>query len=413
MFFRWWTRGADDCAVPESPQPELGPDVEVHRPAADFGRPVEGAHVHVNPHTSNDSRAGSSMTPDSARPAAPADGAVHAADESTAAECARLNLIGESPAFRHCIRLIYQMAAWDATVLIQGETGTGKELAARAIHYLGRRRSAPFIPVNCGALPETLVESELFGHVRGAFTDARETRSGVIAQAEGGTLFLDEVEAMGPRAQVALLRFLQDSEYRPVGGTVVRGANVRVVASSNVPLAELVSRKAFRSDLLFRLDVLPLALPPLREREADVVILALAFLRRFSRQYRQQPKTLDTASLAWLQRHTWPGNVRELENLMHRQFLLFDGDEIALTPRDPDESSGEHPTFHSAKQRAIAEFERRYLVALLLRAHGNISLAARLSGKERSRLGKLVKKHHLDREGFTDIASEPVVIARR
>ncbi len=266
------------------------------------------------------------MTPDSARAAASADAAVHATDESTAAECARLNLIGESPAFRHCIRLIYQMAAWDATVLIQGETGTGKELAARAIHYLGRRRSAPFIPVNCGALPETLVESELFGHVRGAFTDARETRSGVIAQAEGGTLFLDEVEAMGPRAQVALLRFLQDSEYRPVGGTVVRGANGRVVASSNVPLAELVARKAFRSDLLFRLDVLPLALPPLREREADVVILALAFLRRFSRQYRQRPKTLDTASLAWLQRHTWPGNVRELENLMHRHRTGGTGD---------------------------------------------------------------------------------------
>jgi DNA-binding NtrC family response regulator len=151
-------------------------------------------------------------------------------DDRSFATYVQLNLIGESPAFLQCLRLIRRMAACDATVLIQGETGTGKELAARAIHYLGLRGSAPFIPVNCGALPESLVESELFGHARGAFTDAREARAGVVAQAEGGTLFLDEVEALGLHAQVALLRFLQEREYRPIGGQLVRGANVRVIA---------------------------------------------------------------------------------------------------------------------------------------------------------------------------------------
>ncbi len=332
-----------------------------------------------------------------------------AALESTG-DAARLNLIGESPAFQDCVRQIRRMAIWDATVLIEGETGTGKELAARAIHYLGRRRAAPFIPLNCGALPETLVESELFGHTRGAFTDARETRAGLIAQASGGTLFLDEVEAMGPRAQVALLRFLQDGEYRPLGGSTVRGANVRVVASSNVTLSELVARGAFRSDLLFRLNVLPLRLPALRDRGTDVVLLARTFLRRFVRHYDQPSRVLDEASLEWLQRYTWPGNVRELENLIHRQFLMTDGEEVALVPSTPTacnaasdaDDAVSQGTFAAAKRRAIAEFERRYIVALLERAHGNISLASRISGKERSRLGKLVRKYGLERELFLE-----------
>jgi DNA-binding NtrC family response regulator len=321
-------------------------------------------------------------------------------DASAIANYARLNLVGDSPPFVACVKLICRIAACDATVLIQGETGTGKELAARAIHYLGARRSAPFIAVNCGALPESLVESELFGHARGAFTDAREARAGVVAQAEGGTLFLDEVEAMGPRAQVALLRFLQDHEYRPVGGTVVRGANVRVLASSNVDLDGMAARGVFRQDLLFRLDVLPVELPPLRERGDDVVLLAEAFLRRFSAEYRQPSKTLDAASIAWLRRHQWPGNVRELENLIHRQFLLFDSAVIRLAPSDTAEPEHAEVTFREAKARAIAEFERHYIVALLVRTGGNISLAARLAGKERSRLGKLVKKYGLDRQRF-------------
>lgn len=324
----------------------------------------------------------------------------HAPDDDSIPVSAGLNLVGDSPPFRDCLRLIRRMAACDATVLICGETGTGKELAARAIHYLGLRKSAPFIPVNCGALPENLVETELFGHARGAFTDAREARAGMVAQAEGGTLFLDEVEAMGPHAQVALLRFLQEREYRPVGGALIRGANVRVVASANVDLQVGATRGTFRQDLLFRLNVLPLQLPPLRERGDDVVTLAHTFLRRFSRQYSQPLKTLDADSLAFLRTHNWPGNVRELENLIQRHLLLNDSDVIRLVPGGGAASAQAAPSFREAKKQAIAEFERNYIAALLARTRGNISLAARLSGKERSRLCKLVKKYGLDRESF-------------
>jgi DNA-binding NtrC family response regulator len=330
-------------------------------------------------------------------------------DDKLVATAVQLNLIGASRAFQQCLHLIRRMAACDATVLIQGETGTGKELAARAIHYLGLRRSAPFIPVNCGALPETLVESELFGHARGAFTDAREARAGVVAQAEGGTLFLDEVDALGLHAQAALLRFLQEREYRPIGGTLVRGANVRVIASSNVDLEATGGNMKFRQDLLFRLNVLPLALPPLRDRGDDVVALADAFLRRFSRQYGLPVKTLDAVSMRYLANHSWPGNVRELENLIHRQVLLSDASTIHLAP-DADECGGHESTFREAKARAIAAFERRYLADLLVRAHGNISLAARLSGKERSRLCKLVKKYGLERERLAAAESAPSLV---
>jgi DNA-binding NtrC family response regulator len=307
-------------------------------------------------------------------------------------------VVGQSPAFLRCVKLIRRIAGSDATVLIQGETGTGKELAARAIHYLGLRRAAAFIPVNCGALPESLVEAELFGHARGAFTDARETRVGVIAQAENGTLFLDEIDALGVHAQRALLRFLQEREYRPIGGALVRGANVRIVASANVNLAAAAANGAFRQDLLFRLNVLPLTMPPLRERGEDVILLAQSFLRRFSRQYACGPMTLDSASVAFLTQHQWPGNVRELENLIHRHVLLTDGDVIRLC--DVPHAETPDPTFREAKALAIAQFEKRYLAVLLARTNGNISLAARLAGKERSRLGKMVKKHGLDRTDF-------------
>ena len=327
-------------------------------------------------------------------------------DDAAFETCVQLNLVGRSPVFIECLHLIRRMAASDATVLIHGETGTGKELAARAIHYLGLRNSAAFIPVNCGALPETLVEAELFGHARGAFTDAREARAGVVAQAEGGTLFLDEVEALGMHAQAALLRFLQEREYRPIGGALVRGANVRVIASANTDLARAATKGTFRHDLLFRLNVLPLTMPPLRDRGDDVGLLAQTFLRRFSRQYGQPLKSLDVESLAFLARHSWPGNVRELENLIHRHVVLSDGDTIRLvcTPS----ADAQDTSFREAKALAIAEFERRYLEALLARTNGNISLAARLSGKERSRLGKLVKKHGLERARYAELATSRV-----
>jgi len=317
-------------------------------------------------------------------------------------------LIGKSPAFLDVLELIRRFAACDATVLIQGETGTGKELVARAIHYQGARRSYPFIPVNCGALPDTLVENELFGHARGAFTDARDARGGLIAEAQGGTLFLDEVEALTPKVQVTLLRFLQDFEYRPVGGAPVRSANVRIIAASNANLHALQRDQQFRQDLLFRLNVLTIDLPPLRERENDVVLLAEIFLKRLAEQYRRPLKRLYEDAVTRLTNYGWPGNVRELENLMHREFLMNDGDVVHLrglpAPRERNRGELERPMttcrFQDAKASAIARFERDYICELLSRTRGNISQAARISGKERSRLGKLVKKYGLERMAF-------------
>ena len=315
----------------------------------------------------------------------------------------RVNLLGQSPAFVHTLERVRKLAASDATVLILGETGTGKELVARAIHYLGERRHAPFIPVNCGAIPDNLVESEFFGHRRGAFTDAKESRVGVIEQAEGGTLFLDELEALSARAQVVLLRFLQDHTYTQIGGSTGKRANIRVVGSSNADLQQMAARGQFRSDLLFRLSVLLMELPPLRKRDGDAVLLARAFLQRFAAQYRRPARPLDARSIEYLQQHTWPGNVRELENLIHRAVVLGDDQEISLdvaqdTALDGVGYSEQH--FREAKANAIAAFERHYLQRLLQKTSGNVSMAARLCGKERSRLARLLKKHGLDRLSF-------------
>jgi DNA-binding NtrC family response regulator len=322
---------------------------------------------------------------------------------------ARLNLIGSSESFSRSLDLIRKYSGCGATVLIQGETGTGKELAARAIHYLSARRDMPFVPVNCGALPETLAESEFFGHARGAFTDAGENRHGLIAQARGGTLFLDEVEAMPPRLQMTLLRFLQEKEYRPVGGALVKNADVRIIGASNADLKALVKAGQFRSDLSFRLDVLPLHLPPLRERGGDVPILARSFLGRLNSLSEEPPKVLSAASFEFLDSHDWPGNVRELENLIQREFVLAAGNPVidiaghgaAALDRSSPHDVGAGSAFKVAKALAIAQFERSYIVALLSQTAGNVTLASRLSGKDRSDICKMLRKYGVDRRGFT------------
>ncbi|MGH8581320.1 MAG: sigma-54 interaction domain-containing protein [Gammaproteobacteria bacterium] len=314
-----------------------------------------------------------------------------------------LNFVGESPAFAEVLRFIDRVSRCEAAVLLQGETGTGKELAARAIHYLSARRGGPFIPVNCGALPDSLVESELFGHVQGAFTDAKKPNQGLIGQACSGTLFLDELETMSPRGQVALLRFLQNQEYRPVGGGSPKTGDVRVIGASNADLASLARRGEFRPDLVYRLNILICQLPPLRAREADVVLLAKRFLDRYCRHYHKPHAQLSPRAINALQAYCWPGNVRELDNLIHREVVLSDAPLIHLvdlqTPPAP--GAGDPPTglsekpFREAKARAIASFEKAYIAELLVRTGGNISLAARLCGKDRSRLQKLVTKHGL------------------
>lgn len=324
---------------------------------------------------------------------------------------AQLNLIGESPAFLAALELITKFAACDVTVLIQGETGTGKELAARAVHYLSNRAGRALVPVNCGAIAESLVENELFGHARGAYTDACEASTGLIDEAEGGTLFLDEVEALSLRAQAALLRFLQDRAYRTLGGRGLRTANVRIVAATNIELTECVRRRTFRSDLLYRLRVLHVTLPPLRERADDCVLIANAFLDRLSREYRKPVKRLDADSVSWIRGQQWMGNVRELENLIHRQFLLTEGAVVRLNDSREAPSAGENHIaalartgflFREAKARAIASFERAYISDLLSFTRGNVSQAARLSGKERSTFGRLIRKHGLQPASFSD-----------
>jgi two-component system response regulator GlrR len=300
------------------------------------------------------------------------------------------------------------MAATPAPVLIEGETGVGKELAARSVHYLSERRDRPFVPVNCGAIPDSLVESELFGHVRGAFTDARHARHGLVTQAHGGTLFLDEIDALSLKAQVALLRFLQDHRYRPVGQDRDYFCDVRVIAASNGPLRRRAAEGTFRSDLLYRLDILALRVPALRERAHDVLLLAEHFLARHSVEYGHERKHLHANTRRWLLEYAWPGNVRELQNLIHRLVLLAEGGEILycgeLAAEIPqvhaDSASGQFPSFQRAKARAVEHFERTYLEELLRRALGNVSAAARLAGKERRALGKLLRKHHIDSTRF-------------
>jgi DNA-binding NtrC family response regulator len=316
----------------------------------------------------------------------------------------RFNLIGISPQFQKVVTKIHRMAKLDVTVLVSGETGTGKELAARAIHYLSGRADRPFVPVNCGALSESLVESELFGHERGAFTDAKSAATGLVGEAAGGTLFLDEVDSLGAKAQAALLRFLQDRTYRRVGGGGLRQVDVRVVVASNADLGTLAEARRFRKDLLYRLNVISLHMPALRHREGDAEVLANAMLQRFSHQYRLPLKRLHADGLTFIRQYQWPGNVRELENVMHREFLMCEESELRLKESRSElmlgatgpvyvDSDVTGVAFREAKAQAVAEFERNYVFAMLSRTAGNISHAARLAQQDRSAFGKLVRKY--------------------
>jgi transcriptional regulator with PAS, ATPase and Fis domain len=308
-----------------------------------------------------------------------------------------MELVGQSPTFLAAVRLLTRVARFDVSVLIEGETGTGKELAARMVHYQSERRSRPFIPVNCGAIPEALVENELFGHERGAYTDARDSTRGVVALADGGTLFLDEIDALSPKAQVALLRFLQDQRYRPLGAAGDRRADVRIVAATNLSLERLVDQGRFRSDLLYRIKVLFVELPPLRLREGDAKLLAEHFLDACARRYREPRKQLGSTTETWLEEYAWPGNVRELENLILREALMSEGDVLVYPHEASDSSMPPVPrsSYAAAKAAAVAAFDRRFLQDLLVRASGNVTRAAAEAGKDRRALGRLVKKYGL------------------
>jgi DNA-binding NtrC family response regulator len=327
--------------------------------------------------------------------------------EEVTAPLRRAGLIGESGAFLRVIAQIWKVAPLDATVLLSGETGTGKELVARAVHYGSLRKDKPFVPVNCGALPEPLVENELFGHTKGAYTDASSPAKGLVAEAEGGTLFLDEVDTLSASTQVKLLRFLQDHAYRPVGSARPRTANVRIIAATNTDLWQQVQAKRFREDLYYRLHVLTFRLPPLRERAEDVPRLATHFLRCYGTQYGRGALQLSADALHKLVAYAWPGNVRELEAVIQRAVILASApvlqpEDIELpAPYSPDTGTLD-TSFRAAKARVIEQFERTYLSTLLSAHQGNISRAAKQAGKERRAFRRLLEKYALQRGPFQD-----------
>lgn len=317
-------------------------------------------------------------------------------------------MMGSSPALLSVLRAARLVAVTGATVLIQGESGVGKELLARSIHETSRRANAPFVPVNCAALSETLAESELFGHTKGAFTGAISKRIGRIAAAQGGTLFLDEVGDMPPSIQAKLLRFLENGECQPLGMEQPQRMDVRVVAATNRDLATLVAAGRFRQDLFHRLQVVPLLLPPLRERGQDVALLANAFLAFFSALYGVALSVLSRSALDVLRCHPWPGNVRELRNLCERLAIFQAGQEISDTcirgQLSPHSASSPTEQIHTS---ALAPFslpnsglsldllERDLILAALERTHGNRTHAAKLLDLSRDTLLYRMKKHAL------------------
>jgi two-component system response regulator GlrR len=317
-------------------------------------------------------------------------------------DLAARGIIGNSPGFNKQIGRLGQISACDATVLILGETGTGKEVFARAIHYGSRRAGKPLVAVNCGAIPTELIEDELFGHVKGAYTTAHTRRAGLVREAEGGSLLLDDIDCLPLAAQAKLLRFLQEREYRPVGSDTVQRADVRVIAASNRDLASWSRSGRFRQDLFYRVNVLSLTLPPLRERREDLSGLAQHFIRQHARQHARPVIGIAAAALHKLQRHDWPGNVRELQHVLERAVLLAKAPTLVADDIDLDvDACEERPeSFQTMKARMIQRFERSYIEDLLSAAHGNISEAARAARKNRRAFFELVRKHHISPDAF-------------
>jgi two-component system response regulator GlrR len=309
-------------------------------------------------------------------------------------------LVGKHPAFLQAVDQIPLFAATDAPVLIEGETGTGKEMFAHAIHSLSARRNGPFVPLDCAALPDQLAENELFGHRRGAFTDAYADQKGLAAMADGGTLFLDEVDSLSPANQAKLLRFLQEGTYRSLGSDRFSSSNVRIIAATNSRMEEQVRQRQFRSDLYFRLDVLRLRLSPLRERRGDVSLLAKYFLEEQGAAGKPGAKFFSEAALHALESHNWPGNVRELFNAVQRASVCCLGPKITpghimlLTElTGAGDAALPADNFRAAKSQSIEQFERAYVEELMNRHHGNVTQAAREARKERRSFGRLVKKY--------------------
>ncbi len=319
----------------------------------------------------------------------------------------RFNLFGTSRLFTKALATIEKFSRTESRVLLRGETGTGKELVARAIHYMGPRARGPFVPINCGAFNDELLLSELFGHRKGAFTGADETQVGLLELADGGTIFLDEVDSLSPKAQVSLLRYLQEGEIRPLGSKVVRKVDVRVISATNKKLADLVRREKFRDDLLYRLDVLSVNLPPLRSRDEDALIASMQFLARLSEELDEDPKILGQNVIDTILDYDWPGNFRELESSLTRAFLMTEEHVIrnpsllfSHTDENDQALASQVGSFSSEKQALISRFEKQYIERVLARTSGNISEAARIAQKERRAFSRLMDKHGIRKEKF-------------
>jgi len=318
-------------------------------------------------------------------------------------------LVAHSEAMRKVVDLMRRAAAADTTVLVSGESGTGKEVVARSIHRASDRRGRRFVPVNCGAIPDTLVEAELFGHLRGSFTGATADHRGLFDEADGGTLFLDEIGELPLAMQVKLNRVLQERAVRPVGGTSEHPVDVRVIAASNVDLKAAVQAGRFRDDLYYRLNIFPIALPPLRDRRDDIAALAAVFVDRHARPGHGEGFTPE--ALGALLEYDWPGNVRELENVVQRALAVSDGPRIgvaalpeevgaAALPHRPPGARIEALTYREMLDLAKDRATRDYLVALMKDVAGNVTQAAERAGVERESMHRLLKRHGIRSDDF-------------
>ena len=307
------------------------------------------------------------------------------------------NVIGQSEAMQKVFETVAQVSDLPANLLIEGESGTGKEIIARAIHFNSSRATGPFVPVNCAAIPENLLESELFGYVRGAFTDARKDRRGLFQEASGGILFLDEISEIPVGLQAKLLRVLEDKEVRPLGANQGEKVDARVLSASNQGLEELVRAGRFRQDLFYRLNVIRIELPPLRERREDIPLLVNHFIEKFSQDVKRRVEGIQAEALAALKSHDWPGNIRELEHAIERAVLLGKEAAIGLEDLPPHLIASGEGAFvvgqALAKQLTLRDLEREYIGKVLQSTHGNKTEAAKVLGVDRTTLYRKLEEY--------------------
>jgi len=308
-------------------------------------------------------------------------------------------IIGEDPKLAEIMDRLIPMAGIEAPVLLMGETGTGKELFARAIHYLSPRADKPFVAINCGAIPETIFENELFGHAPGAYTDAKTAYKGHIAAAEGGTLYLDEVNSIPSRAQVTLLRFLQEGKYRPLGSSKYVCGDVRIISSSNIDLINPDGKTNIRRDLFYRLNVFSIDIPPLRKRKSDIPLLVSHFVRKYGSTLKKEKVKFSEAAIMKLMAYDWPGNVRELENVVQQSMVIASGsvvdeDHIELK-YDKALEQNIAVSFRDKKSLIIDKFEKEYLKLALLYHNNDVSEAAQMAQMDRANFYRLLRKHNV------------------